>query len=132
MQKQFLAIIAVCLALTGCVKDVANLVLPIDETTDLAKSASYKMAGECGNLCGGFEWKTATTSDLQAELNAGAAVNGRDEDGTTPLHKAAWFGKPAHIKMLVGAGADLNAKNRWGINHCTGLLSMGLLLTLRL
>ena len=116
MQKQFSAIIAVCLALTGCVKDTAEGIfdLAVGDAISIAKSAKYKMAGECAKFCDANWWGTANTSDLQAELNAGTAVRGRDKNGNTPLHTAAWFGKPAHIKMLVGAGADVNALNTSG------------------
>ena len=38
---------------------------------------------ECGNLCDYKWWETATASDVQAELGAGADVNTRDEGGAT-------------------------------------------------
>ena len=45
---------------------------------------------ECGTLCDWDWWKTATEAglqaDLQFELDAGADVKARDEDGFTPLH----------------------------------------------
>ena len=41
---------------------------------------------ECGNLCDHDWWRTATEADVQAELDGGADVMARDEDGDTPLH----------------------------------------------
>ena len=45
---------------------------------------------ECGKLCDENWWETATASDVQAELDAGADVNTRIKYGRTPLHSAAW------------------------------------------
>jgi ankyrin repeat protein len=70
---------------------------------------------ECGNLCNEDWWKTATTSDVKAELDAGADVMARDKDGGTPLHSAALFGKKAGvIEALLEAGADPKAKDELG------------------
>ena len=38
---------------------------------------------ECGNLCNEDWWKTATTSDVKAELNAGADAKAKDQNGKT-------------------------------------------------
>lgn len=39
-------------------------------------------------------------------------VNLRDsESGETPLHRAALYGKPQNVQLLVANGADVNAKN---------------------
>lgn len=43
------------------------------------------------------------------QLFQGAKVNHRDIDGATPLHKAAFNGKLDCLKILVNAGADLDA-----------------------
>ncbi|MDA9949679.1 hypothetical protein N9C16_09910 [Paracoccaceae bacterium] len=69
---------------------------------------------ECGNLCD-YEWvRTATPADVQAELDGGADVMARDEDGFTPLHGAAQYGSSANIQPLLDAGADAKAKNKEG------------------
>jgi ankyrin repeat protein len=50
-------------------------------------------------------------------ISAGADVNIKDDNGSTPLHHI----RSADIaKMLVDAGADVNAKNKWGQTplHC--------------
>ena len=65
----------------------------------------------CGNLCDGRWWDIATKADLQAELDARADVMARNDEGKTPLHIAAAFGKPKHIYTLLSAGADVMARD---------------------
>ena len=66
---------------------------------------------ECGNLCDMDWWKTATTSDVKAKLDAGADVMARGEFGRTPLHFAAAYGeKSGVIESLLKDGADPKAK----------------------
>ncbi|MDA9822157.1 ankyrin repeat domain-containing protein [Paracoccaceae bacterium] len=143
MKQRILTIIASCLVLTGCMGDTGISGIPsealksvtgftAEDIGNAAKRVKYKTAGDCGNLCELDWWKTATASDLKAELIAGAAVMGRvdvDNDhrdggglfdwgakksywgGGTPLHFAATEGTPAHIKILINAGAKINAKD---------------------
>jgi ankyrin repeat protein len=53
---------------------------------------------------------------VQSLIKAGFDVNGRDEDGMTPLFAAARNGKatPAIIALLVSAGCDVNARDKVG------------------
>lgn len=51
---------------------------------------------------------------LLLEHGAGAVVNIEDENGWTPLHSAANYGQPDVVKLLLGAGADVN---RTGTKH---------------
>jgi ankyrin repeat protein len=47
----------------------------------------------------------------------GALTAARDQDGSTPLHFAAWKGHVAVAEALLAAGADVNAANQnehWG------------------
>ena len=74
---------------------------------------SQAMAG-CGKLCDGEWWKTATTADLQAELDAGANVMARTNDGATPLHYASQQGTTETIKALLAGGADVMAEEADG------------------
>ena len=111
--------------MTGCMRDVASLVIPVDLIEDTVKTAKYKTSGECVKLCDRDWWKTSSTSDLQVQLNAGVAVMGQDHSGETPLHYAAMHGKPSDIKMLIGAGADLNAENRWEKTPLIGSVAYG-------
>ena len=64
---------------------------------------------EYGKLCDREWWEQATTADFNAELNSGADVMARDEDGGTPLHWAAGSGTPENIQVLLEAGADVMA-----------------------
>jgi uncharacterized protein len=41
-----------------------------------------------------------------------AAVHAWSDDGFTPLHYAAFFGRPEAARLLVDAGADLEAPSR--------------------
>lgn len=38
--------------------------------------------------------------------------NARDKDGSTPLHCACWKGHVEVVRVLLDAGADINAKNQ--------------------
>ena len=69
---------------------------------------------ECGKLCDENWWPTATASDVQAELDAGADVNARTENGYTPLHWAAGWGTAETVQLLIAAGADVNARTENG------------------
>ena len=69
---------------------------------------------ECGNLCDKDWWETATAADVRTELDGGADVMSRDEDGGTPLHYAANLGTPANIQALLAAGADVMARDEGG------------------
>ena len=47
---------------------------------------------------------------IQALMQAGAPLDGRDGQGYTPLHRAAETGTPAVIQTLLEAGADANRR----------------------
>ncbi|MEG9861781.1 MAG: ankyrin repeat domain-containing protein [Parvularculales bacterium] len=48
-------------------------------------------------------------------LANGADIEDRAEDGSTPLHWAAWFSSAsAVVKLLLDHGADIEARNGWG------------------
>jgi hypothetical protein len=64
---------------------------------------------ECGKFCDLKWWQTATTSDIQAELDAGADVNTRGEFGQTPLHWAAGRSTAEIVQRLIAADALLPA-----------------------
>ncbi len=49
-----------------------------------------------------------------AELDKGADVNAKDEQGYTPLHNAAWEGHKEIVELLIAKGADVNAKDEYG------------------
>jgi ankyrin repeat protein len=46
-----------------------------------------------------------------------ALISARDTDGSTPLHCATWKGQQAVVELLLGLGAEVNARNQndhWG------------------
>ncbi len=51
---------------------------------------------------------------VQALVGAGAEVNGRSRDGTTPLMQAAWFGSEAAVEVLLAAGAKGDLRDERG------------------
>ena len=67
-------------------------------------SLSTPVWAKCGNLCNPNWWGSATLSDLQAELDAGADIEAREETGLTPLHRAAEQGSADEVQALLDAG----------------------------
>lgn len=70
---------------------------------------------ECGKLCDENWWETANASDVQAELDAGADVNARDENGSTPIMWSVINSSAATVQALLDAGADVNLHAEMGI-----------------
>jgi ankyrin repeat protein len=67
-----------------------------------------------GNCFDADAWKDATVIDVALCLVV-TDVNARDEDGYTPLHRAArWTENPEVIIALLDAGADVNARHETG------------------
>lgn len=69
---------------------------------------------DCGKLCDEVWWEKATRVDLRYELNAGADVMARSNDGKTPLMLAAFFGTASDIQALLNWGADVMAQSNDG------------------
>ena len=62
-------------------------------------------------------WTAARKGDLtalQQHIDAGIDIEVRDEDKSTPLHHAAYFGQLETVKWLVEKGAGMNARNNDG------------------
>lgn len=60
-------------------------------------------------------FKRASAADVPRCLKAGANVDARNEDGLTPLHKAAASSKtPAVVDALLKGGANVNARDEGG------------------
>ena len=77
------------------------------------------MASAAGVSCEGWNtksfFKRAGAGDITRCLEAGGDVNGRNEEGETPLHWAAKRnGKRDVMAALLKAGADPNARNEKG------------------
>ena len=81
----------------------------------LITTQSTQAWAECGDLCNSFWWEKATTSDVNAKLEAGADVMARGKYDQTPLHFAIVFGPPDNIQFLLKSGADVMAKDEDGI-----------------
>ncbi len=59
-----------------------------------------------------WRWRTDWTGDIaNALLETGADVDARDEDGYTPLHYAAEYGKAVDILLGAGANAKIRTKD---------------------
>ena len=50
-------------------------------------------------------------TSVQSLIDTGANVNAKDNDGRTPLHRAAYKGHDNIAKLLLKNKADENAKN---------------------
>ena len=72
-------------------------------------------ADDCEALCTGEFWQRASTGDIEAALaRGGGAVDAVDEDGATPLHWAAAYGRGPAVAALLSAGADVDARTYGG------------------
>ena len=65
-------------------------------------------------------WQTASQADVIAEVSK-ANVNARNKYGLTALMLAAEEGAPEHLKVLLDAGADVNAREASRRNSCGAL-----------
>jgi ankyrin repeat protein len=55
---------------------------------------------------------TGRTDDLRGLLSTAGSVSGYSYDGWTPLHLAAFFGHLAAARLLLDAGAEVNAVSK--------------------
>jgi len=62
---------------------------------------------------------------LRALLKQHAAVNAPQSDGTTALHWAAHWNDPEALALLIAAGADAKAANRYGATPLSEAASLG-------
>ena len=65
----------------------------------------------CWGSSTAWGWKNAKTVDVEQCILAGADPNTRDSWGWTPLHATAGFGQLGSVRVLVDAGADLDAQD---------------------
>ena len=72
---------------------------------------------DCAEWTSGWLFESATLAEVRECLEAGAELEARDGliSGITPLHHAAAFtDNPGVIWILIGAGADVNARSLTG------------------
>ena len=55
--------------------------------TRATKPAQFR-PGYCGRLCNETFWHTAGLEEVESELDRGADIKARNDEGDTPLHKA--------------------------------------------
>jgi len=80
------------------------------EITDLLRKHGGKTGEELNALNALID--AAKNGDIEAvtqHLAAGADVNAKDVDGTTPLHNAAIYGHNEVAELLIANGAEVNA-----------------------
>src|SRR5688572_25662615 len=59
--------------------------------------------------------KRGDTAAIRALLDRRSEVNATEPDGTTPLHWAVHANDAATVTMIVRAGANVTAANRYGV-----------------
>ena len=92
------------LAATGYTEIITKRMIEFDLTkTDEHGRTSLYIAARSGFY--------DTTKEL---LEAGAPVNQKQKDKSTPLHGAAFYGQVPVVKLLLSCGADPGIKNIWG------------------
>jgi len=84
-----------------------DLGLFTSEIADLLSEHGGRTAEELALRIAAFRGDLA---GVQAQLDAGADVNTKDADGWTPLHYSANYGYKEIVQLLIGNGADVNAK----------------------
>lgn len=71
-----------------------------------AMAISPVWASDCMRLCNPQFMQDASPSDIRAEINRGANINGRDDNLNTPLHFASFWGNDRAMRALLAAGAN--------------------------
>ena len=110
--KQLLITIA-AVVLVGCGESQQSVpqaeTKPVDPVAvDTKPEPARVKAPEISILTAAFDGNIEIVKQL---LAAGADVNAKDGDGTTPLHCAADAGRKEIVELLIANGADVNAKN---------------------
>ena len=80
----------------------------------LMMGSLYSASDKDADLFSALE-SNESVQEVSRLITAGADVNARDKDGSTPLMYAAQYSSdPAIIKALADAGADANARDKDG------------------
>ena len=91
--------------------------LPVLALLWVAAVAGQGLAADCAEWTSGWFFESATLAEVRECLEAGAELEagGNLGFGITPLHSAAAFtDNPGVIWVLIGAGADVNARSLTG------------------
>ena len=59
--------------------------------------------------------RTGSAESIQAGIDEGYNLEDRDHLDRTPLHLAVMAVNPEAVRTLLEAGADVNAKDQWGV-----------------
>nr|XP_027071603.1 ankyrin-3-like [Coffea arabica] len=79
--------------------------------------ATRKPTSKPSNSCDDLHRAARTEDDVEAIKNClgqGAKVNSRDQNGWTPLHRAAFKGRIESVKVLINHGAEVDKVNDIG------------------
>ncbi|KAG9457517.1 hypothetical protein H6P81_002025 [Aristolochia fimbriata] len=82
----------------------------------VAAEAGHSHLGDSLRLGDGLQ-RAARLGDangIRSLVSQGAGVNGRDQNGWTPLHRAAFKGRMESVKVLIGSGAQIDAVDNVG------------------
>lgn len=83
------------------------------ELIRVLRAAGGKVPSDVKDWSGGA-FRLSSEALYREVLDAGAAVNARDDSGQTPLHRAMAVGKPELVKLLIERGAEVNAIDGMG------------------
>ncbi len=79
------------------------------EVTEETSHTPAKVQADCEKWLHGSFYETATATDVQHCLDAGAGIRQYGADRLTPLHWAAWVGTAEVVATLIHAGANIEA-----------------------
>lgn len=127
-----------CAAAEGC-KEGVELLLDSCSFVKYAvtkdRKTAFALAAENGYMdlldllhIGDALHKAASVDDehgIKRCLADGASVNGRDQNGWTPLHRAAFKGRMESVKVLVGNGARVDMVDDAGFTPLQCALEAG-------
>ena len=109
--KQLLITIAV-VVLVGCGESQQSAITP--EAKPVAEAAKPEPTrAKAPDITIHKAVKIGNIAAVKQHLAAGTDVNTNDEDGETPLYRAAYHGYMEIAKLLIAEGADVNTKSDW-------------------